>query len=115
MNAPDPRGRPVSRRPRIRVFHAYQLMAALEQLTPPARRRMRRRIAAAAIAAMIAVKRGLEISYHPFEGAGWSLVLSSRWSDIHATLTIEVDLRPKGAPSITLAGPLPKPKASRRE
>ena len=115
MNAPDRTMRPASRQPRIRVFHAYQLMAALERLAPRTRRRIKRQVATAAIEAMIALKRGLEISYHPFEGAGWDLVLSSRWSEPHATLTIEVDLRPAGAPSVTLVGALPKPRAHRRE
>jgi hypothetical protein len=115
MNASDRSVRPATRQPRIRVFHAYQLMAALERLTPWTRRRMKRRIATAAIQAMIDLKQGLDITSHPFEGAGLSLVLSARWSDAQATLTIEVDLRPKGAPSITLIGVLPKPRASRRE
>ena len=115
MNAPDRSMRPATRQPRIRVFHAYQLMAALERLAPWTRRRMQHRIAVAAVQAMIELKKGLDITSHPFEGAGLSLVLSARWSDPHRTLTIEVDLRPKGAPSITLVGALPKPRASRRE
>ena len=102
------------RQPRIRTFHAYQLMAALERLAPRTRSRMKRQIASAAIEAMIALKRGLDITCHPFEGAGWRLVLSSHWSEPRAILTIEVDLLPKGAQAVTLIGALPRPRASRR-
>ena len=102
---------PRPRQPRIRVFHAYQLMAALQRLAPRTRRRMTRQIALSAVQAMVVLKRGLEISYHPFEAAGLDLVLSSRWSAPHATLTIEVDMRGKGAPRLTLVGGLPPPPA----
>jgi hypothetical protein len=99
---------------RIRVFPAYELNLILGRMAPRQRRRCQRRIAGAAIAAMMVLKRGLEITYHPFEGAGYPLVLSARWSALRTTLTIEVELRPKGAPLMTLAG-APVPRFRRRE
>ena len=84
-------------------------------MAPYFRRRLKRKIALAAIQAMIELKRGWDIAYHPFSGAGRDLVLSARWSAERATLTIEVDDRPKGAPAITLVGALPRPKGRKRE
>lgn len=119
MNAPDTLGSPRDtmprRQPRIRVFHAYKLNATLENLPPHARRRMKRKIAIAAIQAMIDLKRGLEIACHSFVGVGRDLVLSAHWSEPQATLTIEVDEWPKGAPAVTVVGPLPRPWGRKRE
>jgi hypothetical protein len=114
MNAPNTIRRPIPRAARIRVFHAYALMAALERLSPATRRQARRRIAGAAVTAMMVLKRGLDITSHPFEAAGYALVLSARWSEPRAILTIEVDLRQKGVPAVTLVGP-PVPRWRRRE
>lgn len=113
MNAPSRPIRPVAQQPRIRVFHAYALMVRLERLAPHAKCRMWQRIARSAVCAVAALKRGLEISYHPFESAGWTLVLSSHWLQRHATLVIEVDLRPERTPSVTLVGP-PRRRFARR-
>jgi hypothetical protein len=115
MNAPDTSGLSLRRQPRIRVFHAYKLNATLENLPPHARRRMKRRIAVAAIQAMIDLKRGLDVACHVFSGVGCDLVLSARWSEQRATLTIEVDEWPKGAPAITIVGALPRPWGRNRE
>lgn len=104
MIAPNVLRRPIRRAARIRVFHAYALIAALERLSPDTRRRMRRRIAGAAVTAMMVLKRGLEITSHPFEVESYSLVLSARWNEARATLTIEVDLRQKGVPMRTVIG-----------
>lgn len=114
MNAPNHIRRPISRAARIRVFHAYALMAALERLSPRTRRQTRRRVAGAAVTAMMVLKRGLEITSHPFEVAGYPLVLSARWHETRATLTIEVDLRQKGVPAVTLIG-APVARWNRRE
>lgn len=114
MNVPDLIGRRFSRTARIRVFHAYALTAELERLAPRARRQARRRIAGAAVTAMMVLKRGLEITSHPFEAAGHALVLSARWSEARATLTIEVDLRQRGVPALTVIG-APTPRWRRRE
>lgn len=115
MSAPDTPARRIPRAARIRVFHAHALITALRRLAPRTSRRLRHAIAHAAVEAMIALKRGLDITYHPFEGGGFPLVLSARWSEERATLTIEVDLRPKGAPAVTLVGALPTPRARKRE
>jgi hypothetical protein len=114
MNAPNHIRRPISRAARIRVFHAYALMAVLERLSPRTRRQTRRRIAGAAVTAMMVLKRGLEITSHPFEAAGYPLVLSARWNEARATLAIEVDLRQKGVPAVTLIG-APIARWNRRE
>ena len=99
---------------RIRIFHAHALMAALERLSPRIRRRMRRRIAGAAVTAMMVLKRGLEITSHPFEVESYPLVLSARWNEARAMLTIEVDLRQKGVPALTVIG-APTPRWRKRE
>ena len=114
MDAPNMLRRPNSRAARIRIFHAYALMAVLERLSPRTRRRLRRRIAGAAVTAMMVLKRGLEITSHPFEVEGYALVLSARWNETRATLTIEVDLRQKGVPAVTLVG-APVARWKRRE
>ncbi len=115
MNAPSQGGRRIPRAARIRVFHAHELNAALQRLSPRRRRRTRWLIGWAAVEAMIRLKRGLDITYLPFEGAGLALVLSARWAAERAILTIEVDLRPRGAPATAVAGPLPAPRSRRRE
>jgi hypothetical protein len=99
---------------RIRVFPAYELNLVLGRMAPRQRRRCRRRIAGAAIAAMMVLKRGFEITCHPFEGAGFQLVLAARWTEARRTLTIEVELLPPGARLPTLAG-APVPRFRRRE
>lgn len=104
MTRLDATGRRIARYGRIRIFHAHALMAALERLSPTARRRLRRRIAGAAVTAMMVLKRGLEITSHPFEVESWQLVLSARWNADRATLTIDVDLRQKGVPMLTIVG-----------
>ena len=104
MNALDTTGRRIARYGRIRIFHAHALMAALERLSPKTRRRARRRIAGAAVTAMMVLKRGLEITSHPFEVETWQLVLSARWNAGRAMLTIEIDLRQKGVPMLTVVG-----------
>ncbi len=115
MNALDTKGRRIPRAARIRVFQAYELNATLQRLSPRGRRRTRWLIGWAAVQAMIRLKQGLDITYLPFEGAGFPLVLSARWIEEKATLAIEVDLRPKGAPAAAVAGPLPTPRFRRRE
>lgn len=115
MNAPDTKGRRIPRAARIRVFHAYELNSTMQRQSPRTRRRTRWLIGWAAVEAMIRLKRGLDITYLPFEGAGLPLVLSARWAPERAILTIEVDLRPKGAPATEVAGPLPAPRSRRRE
>lgn len=107
-------GRRIPRAARIRIFHAYALSAALQRLTPRSRRRSKWLIGWAAVEAMIRLKRGLDITYLPFAGAGLPLVLSARWVAEKATLTIEVDLRPRGAPAMTVVGAMPPPRARKR-
>jgi hypothetical protein len=113
MNAPNRPIRPVTQ-PRIRIYHAHALTVRLGSLTPHAILRMERRIARSAVSEMASLKRGLEISYHPFEVAGWPLVLSSRWSQRSATLVIAVDLKPWCGPSITLVDPVRLQHSPRR-
>jgi hypothetical protein len=114
MNAPNSLRRPFRRAAYIRIFHAYALTAALERLSSRTRRQMRRRIAGAAVTAMMVLKQGLEITSHPFEAAGYPLVLSARWNAARATLTIEIDLRQKGVPMRTVLG-APVARWRRRE
>lgn len=99
---------------RIRIFHAHALMAVLAGLSPRTRRRTQRRIAGAAVTAMMVLKRGLEITSHPFEVERYPLVLSARWNPTRATLTIEIDLRQKGVPAVTVEG-APAARWKRRE
>jgi hypothetical protein len=114
VNVPHRAVTAASRQPRIQIFHAYALMCLLYRLTPYAEERATRRIASAAVHAIATLKRGLEISCHPFEGAGLDLVLSARWSKLPAILTIDVDVRPTGSAFPTVVGPLPAPKGGRR-
>ncbi len=99
---------------RIRIFHAHALMAELAGLSPRTRRRTQRRIAGAAVAAMMVLKRGLEITSHPFEVEAYRLVLSARWNAARAILTIEIDLRQQGVPAMTVVG-APIARWKRRE